>query len=148
MARELVGLGWAVEVYASPPQEDVGRDEHGVTWLPHWAYGTLDVDSGGGGEHVFVAWRFAEALAIGVDASRRYLWLHDEIQDTTMPAAAMPLVRKGGGGVLVLSEFHRSQLPPHAQPHAILTANGLEAAVRAGAPPTAKAVCEQRRDRL
>lgn len=36
-------------------------------------------------------------------------------------------VRTAGGGILVLSAFHRSQLPQHAQRLAILTSNGLDA---------------------
>lgn len=146
VSRELVRAGWVVEVYASPPAEDVGVDDGGVHWLPHWAYDTLDggIDHGsdgigGGGAKsggmedvdVFVAWRFAEALYVGRRAQRRYLWLHDEVMNGTVPKVALPLLADGGGGVFVLSAFHRSQLPPHALPHALLTSNGLEDAAMA-----------------
>ena len=133
LSRELHRVGWSVEVYASPPLEDVGTDDHGVIWLPHWAYSgstggapARDVDEAGPVD-VFVAWRFAEALVIGRDAQRRYLWLHDEVQNATVPRVAIPLLAEGGGGVFVLSKFHRSQLPDYALPHAIITSNGLEA---------------------
>ena len=164
LSRALAAQGWAVEVYASPPHEEIGIDSHGVSWLPHWAYGkpqgSAPASSGtrGGGKgddeatphsdaaaaaaapplppvDVFVAWRFAEVLQrVGRDARRRYLWLHDEVHERTVPPAAIPLLVDGGGGIFVLSAFHRSQLPAHALPHAQLTSNGLEAASIANGP--------------
>ena len=93
LSRELVGAGWGVRVYGSPPAEDVGVDDHGVAWLPHWAYRTIKSGARGDGNadqtldegEVFVAWRFAEALHVGRHAARRCLWLHDEVQVHTVP---------------------------------------------------------------
>jgi len=128
MSRELAALGWGVEVYASPPEADVGVDEHGVMWAPFWAYG-MGGARGSAGEHdeveAFVAWRFAEAMAVGVDARRRYLWLHDEVHNFTLTPCAMRHF-ESGGGIFVLSKFHRSQLPDFALGRAILTSNGLD----------------------
>ena len=168
LSRELVQLGWSVEVYASPPFEDYGLDDGGVTWLPHWAYRTAPPPpqqsaggggsgsgSGGGGgaivekegedggpDDVFISWRFAEALYLARAPSqsvRRYLWLHDEVMEGTVPKAALPLLTPGtnglqDGGIFVLSQFHKSQLPPHAASHAIITSNGLDAAAIADGP--------------
>ena len=83
---------------------------------------------------VFVAWRFHETLHVGRHAKRRYLWLHDELQPGTVPRHAIPLLAEGGGGIFVLSEFHRSSLPDFALPFAIVTSNGLEAAAIADGP--------------
>lgn len=131
ISRELAALGWAVEVYANPPSEDIGVDDAGVLWLPYWSYGTLEPPGRGNSApvHVFIAWRFAEALAVGAEAWRRYLWLHDEVRPETVPRAALPLLK--GGGIFVLSSFHRSQLPEYAQRLALLTANGLDASALA-----------------
>lgn len=142
LSRELVGAGWGVRVYGSPPAEDVGVDDHGVAWLPHWAYRTIKSGARGDGNadqtldegEVFVAWRFAEALHVGRHAARRYLWLHDEVQVHTVPRVCIPLLAKGGGGIFVLSAFHRSQLPPFALPYAIMTSNGLESTALADGP--------------
>ena len=79
ISRELAALGWAVEVFASPPESDLGLDSHGVLWAPHWAYPMAYAQPGSGGADVFVAWRFAEALAVGEGSHQRFLWLHDEV---------------------------------------------------------------------
>ena len=63
---------------------------------------------------------------------RRYLWLHDEVRPETAPKAALPYLQ--GGGIFVLSRFHKSQLPNHAVPYAILTSNGLSPASLADGP--------------
>jgi hypothetical protein len=87
---------------------------------------------------VFVAWRFAEALAVGAAARARFLWLHDEVREGTLPRAALPLLRhaNGNASILVLSAFHSSQLPEYARPHALLTSNGLDAPAIADGPAT------------
>ena len=136
VAAELARIGWSVEVYANPSVADTGVDpSSGVLWLPHWAY-QLDSGggdgSGGGGDgggdggvgpvRVFVAWRFSEAVSVGRDASLRLLWLHDEVRPETVPEAVLPLLH----GVMVLSAFHGGQLPPHARPLELRTANGLD----------------------
>ena len=74
LSNELAKLDWTVEVYANPARSDYGRSAQGPYWLPHWAYDPADVPD------VFVAWRFAEALAVGAHARTRFLWLHDEVR--------------------------------------------------------------------
>ena len=57
LSRELAHLGFWVEVYADPAEEDVGRDRGfgrnggGVVWYPYKAYDTSRPPD------MFVAWR-------------------------------------------------------------------------------------------
>ena len=119
VSRELAALGYHVEVYAYPPDSEVGMDRFGVWWLPvHW-YGAIGLPS----PHVFISWR-AYALALqGGPSALNFLWLHDRV----IPALAPEALVSQLSGVLLLSEHHKAQLPLHAMPKAILTRNGVAA---------------------
>ena len=135
ISRELAAQGWVVEVYASPPDVDIGLDEYGVLWAPYWSYPYLGREARrgagarlggrmaaeeaevGGAVDVFIAWRFPEGLAVGAGARQRFLWLHDEVRPELIPQASLEGLHGSHpdgsprGGILVLSEFHRSQVP-------------------------------------
>ena len=117
LSRELSALGFYVEVYAHPPDEEVGPDEHGVVWLPVHVF-----EASKHAPHVFVSWRGYALATLGGAAALNFLWLHDRVIPQLLAPAMLPDL----AGILVLSNHHGDQLPPHAKHKAISTRNGLE----------------------
>ena len=112
LSRELAALGYHVEVYAYPPDEEVGADGFGVWWLPvHW-YNAIGLAA----PDIFVSWRGYALATQGGPSALNFLWLHDRV----IPQLAPPALVAQLTGVLVLSEHHKAQLPRHAAPKAIL----------------------------
>jgi glycosyltransferase involved in cell wall biosynthesis len=142
MAREMARLGWAVEVYASPPDDDVGLDlRTNVSWLPFETYDPRSPPE------VFVAWRYhiSAALALPPSVSPRptelpssdlqpfpkaFVWL----QDVPSFATYRPWFTQSLAGIFTLSVFHATQLPPHTRTLATTTPNGLDARFFADGP--------------
>lgn len=117
VSRELVALGFHVEVYAHPPDDEVGPDAFGVFWLPVHSYGATGLAP----PDIFISWRCYALATQGGGASLNYLWLHDRVIPKLLP----PSLLSGLEGVLMLSEHHKAQLPAHALPKGILTRNGV-----------------------
>eukprot|EP00752_Nemacystus_decipiens_P009479 g8475.t1 len=75
LSRKLADLGFWVEVYADPKEQDVGRDHGfgrgagGVVWYSYKAYDTSYPPD------VFVAWRYHVSLPLAEGSGRRILWL-------------------------------------------------------------------------
>lgn len=145
------GGGFTVDVYGDFPAEDLGRDAWGVTWRPLADFDPQAPPS------VFVAWRYhisaalalspalfglSEAAAVAASASaaasagpaqaggsarprpKVFVWLQDVPPfDTYVPWFTGAL-----DGIFCLSGFHARALPPHAQPLAAVTPNGLDPA--------------------
>ena len=143
MAREMAFLGWAVEIYASPPDQLVGLDPSSqVMWLPFEVYDVAHPPD------VFVAWRYHISAALALPPSvsppqvpssssssslsepnplhplpkKTFVWL----QDVPSFATYRPWFTHALSGIFTLSNFHASQLPVHAQHLATTTPNGLD----------------------
>lgn len=120
LSRELAALGWHVEVYADPPSQDIGLDDHGVLWQPYYVWEAQD------SADVFVGWRqghpkAAIAQGLGNRCGQRWLWLHDAI---------VPEYLRGGWtdaltGIFCLTEFHAKKLPDELRSKLVLTQNGI-----------------------
>ena len=106
-----------MEVYAYPPDHEIGPDEFGVVWLPVHAYGANELAP----PDVFISWRCYALATQGGPLARNFLWLHDRVIPKLLP----PPLLAGLDGVLLLSEHHKAQLPAHAMPKAVLTRNGV-----------------------
>ncbi|GBG28190.1 UDP-N-acetylglucosamine--peptide N-acetylglucosaminyltransferase 110 kDa subunit [Hondaea fermentalgiana] len=120
LARELADLGYLVEIYADPPDEDVGREEaHEVYWFPHTAYDAQDPAD------VFVAWRYHISLAIGQSSKVRLLWLHDVVSSLG-PQIALQHKQGALHAVLAISRFHVSSMPEDVQRSTVVIGNGLQ----------------------
>jgi len=117
MSRELVREGFHVEVYAYPPDAEIGVDAFGVWWLPVHAYGA----NGLAPPDVFISWRAYALASQGGPGALNFLWLHDRVIGKLMPPALIAQL----AGMLVLSQHHRAQLPAHAVSKAVLTCNGV-----------------------
>jgi len=111
LSRELVKLGFDVEIFAEPRKEDQGRDQFGVWWFHHEKFDKND------SPFVFVAWRYHISLPLGRKAKHRILWLHDIVTQLGEQIAILHeqgFVDKVFGG----SEFHIRQM--HGFPRAVL----------------------------
>jgi hypothetical protein len=108
LADELAALGYAVEVYADPPIGDISRREEmqkdgargAVYWFHHSTYDTRRQVG------AFVAWRYSASLIMGHQAQRRFLWLHDLVDRSSLP----PLLATFAQGILVQSDFHKYRI--------------------------------------
>lgn len=119
LSRELVRLGYHVEVYAAPRLEECGTDEHGVVWAPWAAWEDR--------EGHFIQWRGTNRLEAATRASARYVWLHDVI---VQPEVYTDDLKEVVDGVFCLSEFHAGPLRERGwDDKVILTKNGLPPAV-------------------
>lgn len=154
ITAEMVRLGYHVEVYGEPMEEEWGRHEPtGVWWLPLETYdqrsflgnmgggnkgsssisGSGSNDGGNDGERVFtppdifVAWRYHISMFAGDDArTQRYLWLQDI--SSRFVRQYTPKFVSSLHGLFVLSSFHaREGLPNHAEQITTITPNGLDA---------------------
>eukprot|EP00960_Hanusia_phi_P050652 760341-Hanusia_phi.AAC.4 len=84
-----------------------------------------------GGPHRYVAWRdYASPLLMAKAARRRFIWLHDTVQEQAGYGHLMEHV----DGVFVLSKFHASLLPHALQGKAIMTQNGVDEDMHADGP--------------
>lgn len=117
MSRELAALGYHVEVYAYPPDHEIGPDKFGVYWLPVHSYHTNKLAP----SDVFISWRCYSLATQGGVHAQNFLWLHDRV----IPKLAPPELLGQLTGVLLLSEHHKAQLPAHAMSKAVLTRNGV-----------------------
>jgi len=119
MSRELAGLGYQVEVYAYPPDLEIGLDTFGVWWLPVHSYRANGLPP----PHVFISWRGYALAAEGGSEALNFLWLHDRVIPILAPRELVSQL----SGLFVLSENHKAQLPAHAMAKGILTRNGVAA---------------------
>lgn len=115
MSRELLKIGWHVEVYA--PTDSVTKDA-GVWWYPLSMFGG-DVDH----FDVTIFWRGPSAPHfLGMNTRTCYLWCHDigRKEHWTHDHAQIY------DGVIVLSDYHRSLFPWVADEKIFLSANGID----------------------
>jgi protein O-GlcNAc transferase len=116
ITRELVKLGYWVEVYADPSSAEIGLDEAGVVWYPHTAYDSIE-----GAADIFISWRYMISMVLGSRSSRRFLWLQD------LPSMPYPsTLSRDVDAIFCLSSFHISMLSQATQHLAVVTPNGLD----------------------
>jgi predicted O-linked N-acetylglucosamine transferase (SPINDLY family) len=132
ISAELVKLGYHVEVYGEPLEEQWGvYAPTGVWWLPLHSYDQTSAPD------VFVSWRYHISMFAGdprppapdvaqtQTQTQRYLWLQDissRFRDQYTPSFVSAL-----HGIFVLSEFHASQgLPEYSKRITHITPNALD----------------------
>lgn len=118
MAAELAATGVfkAVDVYADPPPDKIGRRADGVAWYPHASY---DVNTPA---DIFVAWRYHLSTTVAWRSPMRYVWLQDMLP---FDRQFTPEYTASITGVFAVSQFHKANLPPYVQPIAHVTPNAL-----------------------
>lgn len=116
LSRELTKRGCHVEIYGQPERQDFGQDEHGVVWLPQYAYRDEPVD-------VFIAWRHPRASKLAPSAGMRVLWLHDVVKSSDFTPENLETTDL----VFCLSQFHARPLAsvPGWSEKVVITKNGM-----------------------
>lgn len=112
LSRELIRLGWCVDVYSNcstPGEYDGVRYMNHWTWRPELQY------------DIFIAWRNSEYLDIAPPFSKKFLWLHDvQKMEYYTPERIASLDR-----IIVLSKWHRQNLPDIPDDKFFITRNGI-----------------------
>ncbi|CAM9221466.1 unnamed protein product [Discosporangium mesarthrocarpum] len=138
ISRELAQLGFWVEVYADPSEEDMGLD---LGWSRGADVGERGIEGGGRVEDrgggvvwysfkaydvsrpadIFVAWRYHISLALGQGSPHRYLWLQDN------PGYAYPSqLASYLDGIFCLSKYHISMLSEPLRSMGKVVPNGID----------------------
>lgn len=134
LSRQLALQGWEVTVFATPGAR-VGADswfnttekwplynggKHKTVKAPMWRnYWEVNL---GDTFDVFVAWRSPWFFDIPINARKKYLWLHDVMEQTEFHADRLKNLDK----VIVLSKYHRSLYSTIPDDKIMLSANGID----------------------
>lgn len=114
LAPKLAKLGYKVVVYAKPGDKTGLYD--GVVWRNFWEWNLEDEFD------IFVAWRAPFIFEKKIKARKKYLWLHDVMEEGEFGQNRLDNLDK----VIVLSEYHRSLFPMIPDNKIMLSANGID----------------------
>jgi glycosyltransferase involved in cell wall biosynthesis len=113
MSRELHNKGYNVTVYNTITETQVFD---GVTYSPWWEYNPSDK------QDIFIGWRYEQLFDTDINADKRYLWLHDVVSPYEYTPERLSRIDK----ILVLSEYHRSNLVHIPDDKFFITSNGVD----------------------
>ena len=115
LSRELVKLGWCVDVYCNcsePGQYD------GVNYFNFWTYSKdMKYD-------IFIGWRNSEYVELAPEGSKIFLWEHDVAKMEYFTPERIAKIDK----IMVLSKYHRDNLKEIPDDKFYLTRNGIVSA--------------------
>lgn len=97
LSRELVKLGWNVDVFATPPART--SYDSGVHWHQYWEFNPKDTFD------VLIGWRNPGFFDIKFKARKKYLWLHDVIEKEELTKARIKNVIK----IIYVSKYHSNR---------------------------------------
>lgn len=121
MAEELAAIGWHVEVYGFPPEEDEGQ-HRGVYWYPFWRMPSNVLYD------VFINWRTPGLQVAPPPARFRAVWLHDvQFKEWWDPETIASYDR-----VIVLSKAHRRNVSFIPDEKIWISRNGIDASFFSG----------------
>ena len=113
MAQQLKLRGYNVTVYNTVTEV---KSFDGVVYKPWWEFNPKDkVD-------VFIGWRFENFFDNDINATKKYLWLHDVVFEKEYTKERLERIDK----ILVLSEYHRKNLPNIPDDKFYITSNGVD----------------------
>jgi len=113
LSKELAELGWRVTVYADPGQDEGEYD--GVTYLPHYKFNVKD------SFNVLVSWRQPTLVDGNFKAKKTYIWMHDIANPLDFTPERLDKITK----VIVLSPWHRTNIPEVPDNKVLISANGI-----------------------
>lgn len=112
LSKELVKMGWCVDVYCNCSEP--GQYE-GVNYFNFWTF------SKDRNYDIFIAWRNSEYIDIANEHSNKYLWLHDVQKAEYYTPERINKIDK----IMVLSKWHRDNLPEIPDEKFFITRNGI-----------------------
>ena len=113
MAKELTKLGWKVTVYADPGEEG---EYEGVKYLDYFKFNNRD------SFNIVVAWRRPSFVDQNVKAKKIYIWCHDIQNQLDYTQERLNKITK----VMVLSPWHRQNIPSVPDDKILITGNGVQ----------------------
>ena len=114
ISKHLRDLGYKVTVYAEPLANDGNYD--GVVYKNYWEISFKDKFD------VFVSWRSPWVFDYPVQARKKYLWLHDVMEQAEFTPERLANLDK----VMVLTKYHRSIFPNIPDDKIFMTGNGID----------------------
>lgn len=115
LAPKLQALGYKVVVFAKPGTR-TGLDEHGVMWQNYWDCNLEDKFD------IFVAWRAPFIFDKKIKARKKYLWLHDVMEEGEFTPERIANFDK----CILLSKYHRSLFPMIPDEKVLMSGNGID----------------------
>lgn len=114
ISNRLADKGWNVTVYANTgfyKEKLYGK----VSWKPYWLFNYRDK------QDIFIAWRHPMIYDYNVNATKKYVWMHDVISKEEYTPQRVKNIDK----IIVLSKWHRSIFPNVADEKFLISANGI-----------------------
>ena len=115
LAPKLQALGYKVVVFAKPGN-NVGLDEHGVMWRNFWDCNLDDEFD------IFIAWRAPFIFDKKIKARKKYLWLHDVMEEGEFGPNRIANFDK----CILLSDYHRELFPMIPDEKVLMSGNGID----------------------
>jgi glycosyltransferase involved in cell wall biosynthesis len=115
MSKELVKLGWRVEVYGFPAEDQEGEHD-GVVWAPYLRYRNVQTPD------VLVLWRNPAWLTWDDRCENQYVWLHDIQWQNNWRKQYWETAK----AILFLSKAHRQTAPWIPEEKVWYSANGID----------------------
>lgn len=112
MGKELAKLGWKVTVFNDPQVEG---DHDGVTYLPYYKFNSSD------SFNILVIWRQIGFVDGRYDSKKTYVWCHDVQNNLDYNEDRLSQITK----VMVLSPYHRTNVPSVPDEKIMITGNGI-----------------------
>jgi len=112
-ALALTKCGWKVTVYADPGADEGEHD--GVTYLPYYKWNKQDEFN------IVIGWRRPDFVDQNYKAKKNYIWCHDLLNPQDFTEERLAKITK----VMVLSPFHRSNIPNVPDEKIMITSNGV-----------------------
>lgn len=113
LSRLMVERGWNVTVYGRPITEGV---QEGVNYKHYTDFNPNDKYD------VFISWRMPSVLAVKINASHKYVWLHDCTPEDNFTPDILNNLDK----IMVLSKYHRSLYPRIPEEKFMYFGNGID----------------------
>lgn len=114
IAPKLQKLGYKVVVFAKPGSRTGLYD--GVMWRNYWDCNLEDTFD------IFVAWRAPFIFDRKIKARKKYLWLHDVMEEGEFTPERIANFDK----CILLSKYHRSLFPMIPEEKVLMSGNGID----------------------
>jgi len=113
LSKELEKIGWRVTVYADPGANEGNHD--GVNYLPHFKFNEKDAFN------ILVGWRRPDFVDGNYNAKKIYIWCHDIQNQLDYTPERLKKITK----TMVLSPWHRTNIPDVPDEKVMITSNGI-----------------------